>query len=79
MNKYQKALDNLLLTARRTKDVNIIQELVDRATPKKGKVTSLDCRCPECDYVVGNNNGWTQLTVKYCHKCSQAIEWIADE
>ena len=62
-------------------DYNVLQELVDRATPKKpryeadgycnGVLVYDTWRCPNCEtrYEVDYDE------FKYCPKCGQAIDW----
>lgn len=94
MNKYQEALDDLkkhiigipILSWYYKKDTDTIQELVDRATPKKPikldkgyyringgwKERITDC-CPNCTQ---------QLRYKRCcddNECRQAIDWSNNE
>lgn len=70
MNKYQEPFNNIVVEAelmaercghKLEEDIKLVQELVDKATPKKpnkryyttphgnnGKVTRVDIRCPIC-------------------------------
>lgn len=92
MNKYQKALDTLKktifnLAPKHKKKVyeliyetNCLQELVDRATPKKPKITMIDkeygsyqCDCPICGRFLSVNCKWDDT--KFCPECGQAIDW----
>ena len=50
-------------------------ELLDKAKPKKARADSVGCYCGNCAYRLGDNNGWTQATVKYCGNCGHKIEW----
>lgn len=56
-------------------DVNLIQELVDRATPKKPKRKLI---VNELDEVTGiyicSSCKWT-CRLDYCEHCGQAIDW----
>ena len=78
MNKYHEALTKLLLPSNSMSmdiAIELLQELVDKATPKKPKefnnlnnyFTSL---CPNCNADDLDN---------YCKKCGQAIDWSDDE
>lgn len=80
MNKYQEALDYLkkhLDSKHDLKKVEVLQELVDKVTPKKILRTVNDNgepffprgygECPKCKTVVGCNN-------KYCRECGQRLE-----
>lgn len=80
MNKYEEALDFVkkhLDSKHDLKKVEVLQELVDKATPKKILRTVNDNgepflprgygECPKCKTVVGCNN-------KYCRECGQRLE-----
>ena len=76
MNKYQEALNNLLLTARKTEDIRIIQELVDKETPMKPQKTEYgDYLCGKCGWLV-----WEAYTPEKHERCSgkecgQVVDW----
>ena len=87
MNKYQEALKKLrkIEQTENTWDENceVLQELVDKATPKEPIIESQDygysyCYCPMCDANVGIE---THLYThnKYCHYCGQALDWGTDD
>ena len=71
----------------KTDSISLLQELVDKATPKKPTVLSYseDFRlekiisCNSCKKPVVNV--WSYRTYKpnYCHYCGQAIDWSTDE
>ena len=101
MNKYQEALDKVLEIATYGEvmnetynslfhsNVKKIQELVDKATPKKPiKLTyklSLDdgwnYECPRCECAVGINTKAIDYTQEegFCQTCGQALDWSKDE
>ena len=86
MNEFQKALDYLrwiggdgYYKKQREKSFDILQELVDKEKPKKARADSVGCYCGNCAYRLGDNNGWTQATVKYCGNCGQALDWSEEE
>lgn len=83
MNKYQDSLDNFVKALSHfTKFKSIhdwesdLQELVDRATPKKPKNWKAERRlngavefnCPVC------NRLYTER-VNFCSSCGQALDW----
>ena len=80
--KYQDALDFLQEECRTIKKgeskkhVELLQNLVDRATPKKVKcVTGLykkEWHCPNCDEEILD-------IANFCHFCGQAINWKTKE
>jgi hypothetical protein len=98
MNKYQKALDNLVekalcwiedraLTthmAKRqaeaiTKREALLQDLVDKAAPKKAKevkvLMELRYYCPTCESFLGIN----EMVNNYCAICGQHLDWSEEE
>lgn len=89
MNKYQEELDTLTKSAGFTSE--ILQELVDKVTPKK--VVKLKKsqygythQCPSCEQLVGtivyNVNVRTISEIEYdsyCCSCGQALDWSDEE
>ena len=79
MNKYQEALDcakKHLDSKHDLKKVEVLQELVNKGTPKKAKpmyipLVSTPYRCPCCGTLVKNEIE----EFNYCHNCGQAIDW----
>lgn len=89
MNKYQEALKNIKIMG--DKDLynefhiewaNTLQELVDKATPKKLKPkTDKDGRllwvCPNCGDVY--MKFWSDVETiscrKHCDECGQKLDW----
>ena len=102
-NKYQEALDNAIsdieycyndsfeeVPEKRLKEVELLQQLVDKETPKepidKGfKNDILQYKCPTCKIgKVGRiiDNGWKtkgEGFTNYCPNCGQKIKWWRDE
>lgn len=95
MNKYQEALNHIRLVClvnsdddediteydkRVINNLNILQELVDKAIPKKpiNKATytyddiPFTALCPNCKENLGYES---QNLYKCCYKCGQAIDW----
>lgn len=84
MNKYQEALDNVkderqdiidisadgYIPYTSLKDIKVLQELVDRATPKKYyQQDEYSPRvCPVCYLDIGTYDD-------FCSHCGQAIDW----
>ena len=81
MNKYQEALSSILFTLHlrvkpkilgncEDENLEVLQELVDRATPKKpiyeSKLSRYGYRCPICELFVDDD---------FCKNCGQAIDW----
>ena len=76
-NKYQEALDFLQEECRTIKKgeakkyVEVLQELVNKATPKEviyGKEYISFDHCPTCKEVV-------PIHVNYCSNCGQKLDW----
>lgn len=61
------------------KDVNTLQELVDKETPKKVVEKEIMCwlnsephyygKCPNCNGAIKNNG------IVYCPRCGQKLDW----
>ena len=85
MNRYQEALNNIrfycghancdgYLNPKVFEELNIIQELVDKETPKKptflnyGGYKIGNWHCPNCDSILLNKRS-------YCEDCGQALDW----
>lgn len=88
MNKYQEALDRIESAAyyggEKGDNVELLQELVDRATPKKpivkiaNGVRHIDC--PNCDDGYSHNFIENkELNDNYCSNCGQAFDWSNGE
>lgn len=84
MNKYQEAMNYLWNLYDENKIygiassyigyLEILQELVDKATPKKLVATKHTRRCPSCDRQMSNINN-VHPNVKFCPNCGQALDW----
>lgn len=86
MNKYQEAWNNVKSLAETSdyykpynddKDIKLIQELVEKATPIKfvksySKYGTESWLCPSCRRKLKKE--W-QHNNNYCPKCGQKIEW----
>jgi len=86
--KYQMALNTLFMMASEhlgfelNYEKNLLQELVDKATPKKlhkeNKQQEWSGGCPNCH----SDGIWSEemmLKHKYCKDCGQAIDWSENE
>ena len=86
MNKYQNSLDNFV------KALNLftnfksmhewksdLQELVDRATPKKPDVNINNGYCPNCHQAFGLERTKEAMIrprwFSFCPYCGQALDW----
>lgn len=93
MNKYQEALSSVLFTMHnrvkpkalgRCEDSNLdlLQELVDRATPKKCEekeqivngISIIHAVCPNCGIEIDEFEH-----LKGCPYCLQALDWSGEE
>ena len=87
MNKYQEALEKLreIEQTENTWDVNcdVLQELVDRATPKKPDVNINNGYCPNCHQAFGLERTRQAMLrpywLSFCPYCGQALDWGSDE
>ena len=86
-NKYQEALDNVRKAYVESEhydeeDINLLQELVDKATPKKLSETKIQYTieipaymvvktCPKCNRKFDYKN----MGVNYCSICGQHLDW----
>ena len=79
MNKYEKAYSELSLSSLYTADIHkqllLLKELVERATPKKPintkYSTKYECEisfCPDCNDVVFEEDN-------YCIECGKPLDW----
>lgn len=87
MNKYQEALDKIdktsIISEYYQDEVKLIQELVDKATPKKPIFDYLmnECKCSNCNHIFGyaEEEESNIEKINYCYNCGQAIDWSTDE
>lgn len=69
-------------------DIAILQELIDKETPKKPieKIISYDydeqgtfknkiIQCPNCEFELYNEYECIDYTFNYCPNCGQKIDW----
>lgn len=90
MNDFQAALNRIKLdkynswnNESKVDDCNKLQELTDKATPRKvrrfeeivnGRVDYHRESCDVCDTVL-----FEYEAPRYCHECGQALDWSEDE
>ena len=93
MNKYQDSLDNFVKALSHFTNFKSIhdwksdlQELVDRATPKKPINQSTPVvrqgYCPNCKgelRKLGSRNEVVLEGQLYCRSCGQALDWSTDD
>ena len=75
MNKYQEALKKLrkIEQTENTWDENcdVLQELVDKATPKKPiQKAAGRTVCPNCERSIAR-----EVSPRYCSVCGQRLDW----
>ena len=83
MSKYTEALSSIYFTMHNRvkpralghcedKNLELLEELVERATPKKPtSEKEIFYLCPVCNEFVGDEYD----SDNYCHNCGQAIDW----
>lgn len=74
MNKYQQALNivNFHCIAKQTKEIELLQKCVDKATPMKPRYRpsgNIKCGCGLQMYE--EQQDW----YRYCPSCGQKIDW----
>lgn len=78
MSKYQEALNFLdfYCEIRHVEQQDLLQELIDRETPKKPielindeRSTTHNC-CPKCE---------VEVDFRYCSDCGQRLDWSDEE
>ena len=79
MDKYQEALNKIinmgdkdLYNDHHLEWANTLQELVDKATPKKPEQFGNNGYCPKCHYLVHS-------FYEYCCWCGQALDWSDED
>ena len=88
MNKYQEALDfakKHLDSKQDLEKVGVMQELVDKATPKK-PINRINYRtdinayyCPNCNGFICNYYDKDNERDDYCCNCGQALDWSDED
>lgn len=61
-----------------SKSMYLLQELVERATPKKLVATRHTRRCPSCNRQMSDINN-AHPNMKFCPTCGQALDWRDEE
>lgn len=95
MNKYQETYQRLTNHIYKYdhiedvyKDLEILGELVDTATPKEPlsvamtgyfKEEASHLVCPNCKQSIVNVWSHIEYKPKYCHYCGQSLDWSEDE
>ena len=98
MNKYQEALDYIIVATNggegMVKQINTLQELVDKATPKKPKPSGYKPSkldkwlfgsqktyvCPTCgNQCLVRTAPNGRNENRYCYDCGKALDWGEDD
>lgn len=85
MNKYQEAMnylwnlydENKIYGIASRGYLEILQGLVDKATPKKLVATRHTRRCPSCNRQMSDINN-AHPNIKFCPNCGQALDWSTE-
>ena len=76
MNKYQEAIVNVrfkLLGQYEDRNLDILEELVEKATPKKPFLKHVEYSfCPNCHNTMSYDYNDKPM---YCKDCGQALSW----
>lgn len=59
-------------------NIKILQELVDKATPKKTIKRGRGC-CPNCGENLLGGHDLGQEWIKHCFNCGQKLDWSEDD
>lgn len=87
MNKYQRALDcfhyKCLTEIESDEMAKILQELIDKDTPKKPYMDIFNAWCPNCKAALGREFAISAIQGYsgrgYCPNCGQALKWREEE
>lgn len=92
MNKYQEALSEVIRMSAQsdepfpTEEVEALQELVDKATPKKPINQSTPVvrqgYCPNCKGELRKLGSRNEVVIEgqlYCCSCGQALDWSTND
>lgn len=90
MSEYTEAISSIYFTMHNRvkpktlghcedKNLEVLEELVDRATPKKPKITVRNGFCPNCNYAFGFERTKEAMLrpywLSFCPCCGQALDW----
>lgn len=94
MNKYTEALTSIYFTMHNRvkpktlghcedKNLEVLEELAERATPKKPEITIYNGFCPNCHQAFGFERTRQAMLRPYwfsfCPCCGQALDWGASD
>ena len=86
MNKYQKSLDRIKMNypimlmsnpPKEAEEIQVLQELVELATPMKPTETHCSYNCPTCGSIqtMKYEGMCIECQNEYCGKCGQKLDW----
>lgn len=79
MNKYQQALNNCVNRWAPAADWNLLNELVEKATPKKPDVNINNGYCLNCHQAFGLERTKEAMLrprwFSFCPYCGQSLDW----
>ena len=90
MNKYTEALTSIYFTMHNRvkpktlghcedKNLELLEELVERATPKKPEITIYNGFCPNCHQAFGFERTRQAMLrprwFSFCPYCGQSLDW----
>lgn len=90
MNKYQEPLNNVKRVYVESEhydeeDIRLLQELVEKATPKKPKSKTIYYKCRGddtlyyFDFICPVCNRGAVENMEYCYQCGQALDWSGED
>lgn len=94
MSKYTEALSSIYFTMHNRvkpktlghcedRNLEVLEELVERATPKKPDVNINNGYCPNCHQAFGLERTRQAMIrpywLSYCPCCGQALDWSKDD
>ena len=94
MSEYTEAISSIYFTMHNRvkpktlghcedKNLELLEELVDRATPKKPDITVHNSFCPNCHQAFGLERTKEAMIrprwFSFCPYCGQALDWSEEE
>lgn len=94
MSEYTEAISSIYFTMHNRvkpktlghcedKNLELLEELVERATPKKPEITIYNGFCPNCHQAFGFERTRQAMLrpywLSFCPVCGQALDWSEDD
>ena len=94
MSKYTEALSSIYFTMHNRvkpktlghcedKNLEVLEEIVNKATPKKPEITIYNGFCPNCHQAFGFERTRQAMLrpywLSFCPVCGQALDWSEDD